>query len=151
MLRQYALPIIAVILLGLAAVLAAQDLISESLSPGLGSLLGLLVGWRLTSSSSQKKNNKVNAICLHCGQSNPNLQCARCHMAAYCNVECQRSHWTQHKKECFSKKEREAKAMRQREEIVQQALAWGDALRLNKNKSEQKQESSDDDGQSTSS
>jgi len=39
--------------------------------------------------------------CDNCGASHSKLQCcARCHEVSYCNQECQRAAWDQHKKVC---------------------------------------------------
>ncbi len=37
-------------------------------------------------------------------------QCGRCRKVGYCSVECQKSHWKTHKKECSGKELGESKA-----------------------------------------
>ncbi len=42
--------------------------------------------------------------CNYCGESPPKLlKCAQCQATFYCNANCQRSHWKNHKKECEKK------------------------------------------------
>ena len=41
------------------------------------------------------------ASCCRCGKQGPNLKvCGRCKAVSYCSVECQRSHWSEHKLSC---------------------------------------------------
>ena len=45
----------------------------------------------------------LNPICNECGQHDPNiklLRCGRCEVVHYCNVECQKKNWPEHKKKC---------------------------------------------------
>lgn len=55
---------------------------------------------------------KAKVCCAHCGRSDVDAtggdakllaklkRCSRCGFAAYCNAECQRAHWPQHKRMC---------------------------------------------------
>jgi TPR repeat protein len=42
----------------------------------------------------------VWAKCGCCHKASPSLRCGGCQSVAYCNAECQRTHWKQHKKQC---------------------------------------------------
>ena len=42
----------------------------------------------------------MSDLCVKCGKDGATKRCARCRSAKYCSVECQKSHWSEHKKNC---------------------------------------------------
>ncbi|OGM49562.1 hypothetical protein ABOM_001733 [Aspergillus bombycis] len=55
--------------------------------------------------------NYQEPSCFQCGQVRDDIghalvQCARCHVAYYCDKECQRHHWQEHKPSCVSPEQR---------------------------------------------
>lgn len=51
------------------------------------------------------KGFQDNDPCAACGEERGVKKCSRCHFDAYCDQECQRSHWFVHKKYCKQKAE----------------------------------------------
>eukprot|EP00741_Cyanophora_paradoxa_P011721 tig00020563_g11325.t1 len=43
---------------------------------------------------------KESVSCAACGEEGASAKCGRCHSVSYCNADCQRAHWKQHKKAC---------------------------------------------------
>jgi hypothetical protein len=64
--------------------------------------------------SCKKLNDHPKGECAHCGVSKTGLlDCSRCHLVAYCDRDCQRSHWKAvggHKLFCVSLIDRDKKA-----------------------------------------
>lgn len=50
-----------------------------------------------------QKGFKDSEPCTTCGEEEGGKRCARCHFDVYCNKECQRLHWSVHKKYCQAK------------------------------------------------
>ncbi len=51
--------------------------------------------------NSQAPGEPGERRCSHCGKAAQNLKkCSGCRQVRYCNAECQRAHWPQHKKDC---------------------------------------------------
>ena len=49
----------------------------------------------------RKKIDKENQKCCVCGKNNKKISsCGQCKVADYCSQECQKHHWTEHKKIC---------------------------------------------------
>eukprot|EP00741_Cyanophora_paradoxa_P011725 tig00020563_g11329.t1 len=48
-----------------------------------------------------RRDREESVSCAACGAEGPSLkECGRCHAVSYCNADCQRAHWKQHKKAC---------------------------------------------------
>lgn len=71
--------------------------------------------------------------CFECGKRGHDLpRCMNCSQAYYCNSECQRNHWKQHKRSCKAataalarqaNRERLARAVREKQDNIQNAEA----------------------------
>eukprot|EP00741_Cyanophora_paradoxa_P011720 tig00020563_g11324.t1 len=49
----------------------------------------------------QRRGNCVHVCCAACSAEGTSLkECGRCRAVSYCNAECQRAHWRQHKAAC---------------------------------------------------
>lgn len=46
------------------------------------------------------EQSRLNKICAGCEVESASLACGRCHCTRYCQKECQRKHWKQHKRPC---------------------------------------------------
>jgi hypothetical protein len=42
--------------------------------------------------------------CGNCGNAEATSRCSRCRVIAYCNKDCQKAHWSLHKRMCAAKK-----------------------------------------------
>jgi hypothetical protein len=50
---------------------------------------------------SQQQALQLLKECGHCKKPNCIQKCSRCKKVYYCTKECQKSHWTEHKKVCI--------------------------------------------------
>ncbi|KAL7050097.1 hypothetical protein ACKWTF_003955 [Chironomus riparius] len=50
--------------------------------------------------NGQRGFQDVNIFCSTCGDEKPDKKCSKCKQVQYCDRECQRLHWSIHKKEC---------------------------------------------------
>ena len=46
------------------------------------------------------EKSDVNKLCAGCEKASAHFVCGRCHCTRYCKRECQRTHWSVHKKHC---------------------------------------------------
>lgn len=52
---------------------------------------------------TEARDIDLNYTCWYCNKMSPAKlkKCGKCHVAIYCNKECQKSHWPVHKKKCL--------------------------------------------------
>lgn len=50
--------------------------------------------------NGQKGFDEDSQVCGACAEPNPSKRCSQCKQMSYCDVECQRLHWSSHKKFC---------------------------------------------------
>jgi hypothetical protein len=50
--------------------------------------------------NGQRGFQDLNLFCSTCGDEKPDKKCSKCKQVQYCDRECQRLHWSVHKKEC---------------------------------------------------
>ena len=50
--------------------------------------------------NGQKGFDEDSIVCDTCSEPNPTKRCSKCKQTSYCDIDCQRLHWTWHKKVC---------------------------------------------------
>ncbi|CAG2109483.1 unnamed protein product [Medioppia subpectinata] len=50
--------------------------------------------------NGQKGFDDESLVCSTCGDTTPTKRCSKCRQTSYCNIDCQRLHWSSHKKLC---------------------------------------------------
>ena len=70
--------------------------------------------------SSSTKNELPKMSCAMCKKKGVSLKCSGCGTVAYCNSDCQKSHWITHRPDCKLKKKE-----RKREKVKEAARSSG--------------------------